>query len=150
MSSVELHSPVHVQTCTRADSQLHAACIFLSLGALLHLQIVTEVCLVPCTAEAQIVRAAAEEQEDSLAAHVLMSLLEGGTFNSDGEVEDPDYSPQVLHQLPHNTVNSFAVDMPTQNYSWLLPPPRCSSAAQLSSSRDAAMTVCLCYSWQLS
>lgn len=54
---------------------------------------------VPCAAEAQIVKAAAEEQEDSLAAHVLMSLLEGGTFNSDGEVEDPDYSPQVQNEL---------------------------------------------------
>lgn len=50
-------------------------------------------CLKP-TLKAQIVKAAAEEHEDSLAAHVLMSLLGGGTFNSDGEVEDPDYSPQ--------------------------------------------------------
>ena len=51
-------------------------------------------------AEAQIVKAAAEEHEDSLAAHVLMSLLEGGTFNSDVEAEDPDYTPQVFTPPP--------------------------------------------------
>ncbi len=46
-------------------------------------------------AEAQIVRAAAEEEEDSLAAHVLMSLLEGVAGAPASEDEDPDYSPQV-------------------------------------------------------
>jgi hypothetical protein len=53
------------------------------------------------------VKAAAEEHEDSLAAHVLMSLLGGGTFNSDGEVEDPDYSPQVSRMWSHSWHHSL-------------------------------------------